>query len=604
MAHRPSSKSRAPLSLEASLDEENREVLASLETRRASSPGIRQTHRTATPPITTRSMLDADRSPHSTPRHGSIAGLSPGVTSPRHAPPSRLDPADPSTWTKAHSSKPNSPVLEKKQPVTRARGASDANSGAGYVGLPMPEHSSSKPASASSRAREPSGDAATVAVLGGVSGEHVGQPASLSHRHNSTTATGKHSRSPSGRITSPVVHSPGLLSPSSPGKVVTPSGATDNGGARRTLSDKSNSFSTITDDSEEAPVRVPIDQTQEEEALESSDEAGSSGSEDESRGRSRYSGTGSGSKADTSQSSVDNIEPPASTGPRQSHSQVIKSLLEPSIKITSPSGEGLQSSHLEAQAQVTVKDRRLSTSSMVSDDGEAHAIAKAKSLGLNISPLDTKVTDRHVRMIIRGDWAHIHAEAESHGKTVRTYLACTDLSQEATYALEWTVGTIMRDGDTLLAIYTIEDETTELESLTGSVDARKVGKKEMERLKAIDEITQTFLRFVRKTTLQVRCMIEVIHCKSPKHLIIGAIDELDPTLTVVGTRGRSSLKGVLLGSFSNYLVTKSSSPVMVARRKPKKPKAHAHIGSNKARLSNNLSAARLPRKSLTQARID
>jgi len=55
------------------------------------------------------------------------------------------------------------------------------------------------------------------------------------------------------------------------------------------------------------------------------------------------------------------------------------------------------------------------------------------------------------------------------------------------------------------------------------VDARKVSKKEMERLRAIEDITQTFLKLVRKTSLQVRCMIEVIHCKSPKHLILGAV---------------------------------------------------------------------------------
>jgi hypothetical protein len=220
----------------------------------------------------------------------------------------------------------------------------------------------------------------------------------------------------------------------------------------------------------------------------------------------------------------------------------------------------------------------MSTATSVASDGDEDAIAKAKTLGLNISPLDTKVQDRHVRMLLRGEWTRFQQEAEAGERNVRTYLACTDLSVEATYALEWTVGTIMRDGDTLLAIYAIEDETagspsknnkqteadrealhqegakagkdandamaqltrqttnregneiqtkfipaTEAESLTGSVDARKVGKKEMERLKAIDDITQNFLRLVRKTTLQVRCMIEVIHCKSPKHLILGAV---------------------------------------------------------------------------------
>jgi hypothetical protein len=39
---------------------------------------------------------------------------------------------------------------------------------------------------------------------------------------------------------------------------------------------------------------------------------------------------------------------------------------------------------------------------------------------------------------------------------------------------------------------------------------------------------------------------------------------------VLGSRGRSAIKGVLLGSFSNYLVTKSSVPVMVARKKLRK----------------------------------
>jgi hypothetical protein len=84
------------------------------------------------------------------------------------------------------------------------------------------------------------------------------------------------------------------------------------------------------------------------------------------------------------------------------------------------------------------------------------------------------------------------------------------------------------------------------------------------------------------------------------------IDELEPTLCVVGTRGRSSLKGVLLGSFSNYLVTKSSVPVMVARRRMKKSHSGPLISSSKIRLKNNLTASNFPmkRKGLTQARID
>ena len=53
-------------------------------------------------------------------------------------------------------------------------------------------------------------------------------------------------------------------------------------------------------------------------------------------------------------------------------------------------------------------------------------------------------------------------------------------------------------------------------------------------------------------------------------MITELIDFLSPTLVIIGSRGRSAVKGVLLGSFSNYLVTKSSVPVMVARKKLRK----------------------------------
>jgi Universal stress protein family len=72
---------------------------------------------------------------------------------------------------------------------------------------------------------------------------------------------------------------------------------------------------------------------------------------------------------------------------------------------------------------------------------------------------------------------------------------------------------------------------------------------------------------------------------------------------VLGSRGRSALKGVLLGSFSNYLVTKSSVPVMVARKKLKK---HAKMKVSHIRLTNNLQTPSTPnkRKRLNEAKIE
>lgn len=55
----------------------------------------------------------------------------------------------------------------------------------------------------------------------------------------------------------------------------------------------------------------------------------------------------------------------------------------------------------------------------------------------------------------------------------------------------------------------------------------------------------------------------------PRHMLIDLIDYIQPTLVIVGTRGLSHLKGVILGSVSHYLIQKSSAPVMVTRRRLK-----------------------------------
>ncbi|KIW34546.1 uncharacterized protein PV07_01323 [Cladophialophora immunda] len=673
---RPPSRSRAPMSMEALLDEENREVLAALDRKRPSSPIPRfKPPRTATPPPV-RSMLDVD-SP--TPRHGSIAGIGVGVTSPNSSrkPAKELDPSDPSSWTSPHSSKPSSPVLTKTSPVTtRQRNSSETERPVGLPKIQADEKRgfeqnyqfdiSSIPSSSSAsrsspdnkRPREGSGSAMAAALSGDLASLHVGVPAGGHGRHNSTVGVGASSRSPSSRIRKPEPPKAGFLSPTSPsGPLTTRSGTVVDDQAHLRLS--SGSFSTATEDSEEGFDRFTKDRVAgEEDAVDDSDEdvLSPSSDEDETRGRSERRKLSATTAATDAKSSATNGASSPEGVKRTSHSQqFVRSLLEPSISITSPTGENVT----DQKGDTGTPIRRSSVTSAEEDDDEEAAIRKAKTLALNISPLDSTVADRHVRIILRGNWAHFYQESEVGKRTARLYLLCSDQSVEASYAMEWVVGTMMRDGDTLLAIYAIEDESsgktteaereiltaegskagkdasavmqtltrqttqgggtsfglgkesqyipaTEVESLTGSVDARKVSKKEMERLKAIEGLTQDFVKLVRKTTLQVRCMVEVIHCKSPKHLILGAIDELDPTLCVVGTRGRSSLKGVLLGSFSNYLVTKSSVPVMVARKKMRKTHSNTRISSSKVRLTNNLMASHLPpkRRGLQQARID
>ncbi|KAM3416295.1 hypothetical protein BST61_g7901 [Cercospora zeina] len=255
------------------------------------------------------------------------------------------------------------------------------------------------------------------------------------------------------------------------------------------------------------------------------------------------------------------------------------------------------------------------TTPLHSDDESASELLAAQKLSLSISQVhSTPSAHRAIRQILRGDFAHFQQEAEDGRKRQRMYLVATDISPEAEYALEWTIGTVLRDGDTLFAVFAADEDTvgddggvqlghgadsvrdtasilksmpTTVQPQTNTLGPSPLGRTSLggdarsrsrgvysnadaERRKAVETITERCVRLLRKTRLQVRVVVEVFHCKSPRHMVTEVIDFLSPTLVIIGSRGQSAMKGVLLGSFSNYLVTKSSVPVMVARKKLRK----------------------------------
>ncbi|KAJ5383530.1 Universal stress protein A [Penicillium concentricum] len=276
------------------------------------------------------------------------------------------------------------------------------------------------------------------------------------------------------------------------------------------------------------------------------------------------------------------------------------------------------------------------------DEAEIGDIHRAQKLGISMSAIDNGVHNRSIRTIVRGNFSTPQDDGSRRRR--RKYLIATDLSEESVYALEWTIGTVLRDGDTIFAIYAIHEDSTTTSAVqvgegakvmkdatavvgtqtkeanqnyasrtilgrlgpgtaskTHSADSRASSIAEAERVRAVETVSQTCVNLLRKTVLQVRIAVEVIHCKNPKSMITEAIDELEPTLVIVGARGQSALKGVLLGSFSNYLLSNSSVPVMVARRRLKRHTWKEKLkGTANVRLSNNL----ITPKSLSQAKVD
>lgn len=361
----------------------------------------------------------------------------------------------------------------------------------------------------------------------------------------------------------------------------------------------------------------------------------------------------------------------------------VRSLLEPQINVTGPNGERMvrRNSSGIVHPHTSFDQGGSGFSTPVHSDHEENMaeMKSAQQLSLNISPIQSSPeAHRCVRQVVRGNYTQFAEDAQKGLRRQRVYLVSTDLSDEAAYALEWTIGTVLRDGDTLLAVYAVDEETGvtttdasgapisqgttgRLESdhlkqtlsnhdelsttkpgysaLSSSIMATEanvsaMSKAERDRYQACVEVSDRCVKLLRKTRLQVRAVVEVFHCKSPKHMItevvrhskinraflhaanvnpvdrlLGAnpchsrIERQEQLERVSGTSPCRCMKNtkpsrVLLGSFSNYLVTKSSVPVMVARKRLRK---HSKYKRQNVRMSNVITGTN---DRLANAKID
>jgi nucleotide-binding universal stress UspA family protein len=278
-----------------------------------------------------------------------------------------------------------------------------------------------------------------------------------------------------------------------------------------------------------------------------------------------------------------------------------KSLLtspNPELKFTDASGGGIR--HKSDVAPDSSYEKDIPGSSVNSANNsenelEKDEIRKAQQLGVKLTEISSvPENNRSVRIIYRGDYVKIVATAKEEHKELRKYLVATDLSEESSHAMEWAIGTVLRDGDTLVAICCLTDEslaeglgtddakanhlghhglsvesaplksssisllatsfhhTSSLAGDSGSnistsgspaPSGRNQNPAEEERHRIVEEMTAKISRFLRRTKLQVRVIVEVIHCKNPKHLVNEVIDLVKPTLVILGSRGRSAIKG-------------------------------------------------------------
>ncbi|KAG2223619.1 hypothetical protein INT45_009978 [Circinella minor] len=146
----------------------------------------------------------------------------------------------------------------------------------------------------------------------------------------------------------------------------------------------------------------------------------------------------------------------------------------------------------------------------------------------------------------------------------RTYFAACDFSEESLYALEWVMGTMMRDGDSLYVLAVVNRED--------NPDAVKAGG--MTKAKELEKTSEAVTREARRILNQMLLFdITLITCAvvgRVKDVLAKEIQKLPLTMVVCGSKGRGTVKGLFMGSISTFLVHNSSVPVSVIRPPNKK----------------------------------
>lgn len=111
--------------------------------------------------------------------------------------------------------------------------------------------------------------------------------------------------------------------------------------------------------------------------------------------------------------------------------------------------------------------------------------------------------DRTCMTIVRGEF--LEMEKQGHYRRQRKYLVSSDLSPQATYAMEWAIGTVLREGDTLWVAQALGKDDEPCDEKDREANCR-----------ALAEETK---RLLKRTRLQVKIIIEIVAAKVPKHMI-------------------------------------------------------------------------------------
>ncbi|KAJ3041091.1 hypothetical protein HDV00_009991 [Rhizophlyctis rosea] len=129
------------------------------------------------------------------------------------------------------------------------------------------------------------------------------------------------------------------------------------------------------------------------------------------------------------------------------------------------------------------------------------------------------------------------------GKNV---LFALDESSHSVAALNWVFDYVLQDGDKLTTCVIADKESSE----------------------AVLSRVKTLLRAVwQSNDRNVTMTVRVLHGRNVGELICKLAAEINPAMLVLGSAGKSHVKGLLVGSVSNYCISHAPCATIIARMK-------------------------------------
>ncbi|KAI8143316.1 hypothetical protein BJV82DRAFT_612312 [Fennellomyces sp. T-0311] len=163
---------------------------------------------------------------------------------------------------------------------------------------------------------------------------------------------------------------------------------------------------------------------------------------------------------------------------------------------------------------------------------------------------------------------HYGACAERKVQKSRKYMMACDFGEESLYAMNWALGTMLRDGDHV-HVATIVSTEEDVEDMDDDHKYRLW--QEMDR-KSKQLISKVRSKLEEMLLYNITIVIYSIAGQT-KESLLELIYSVPLTMVVCGSREKGAFKGLLMGSVSTFLVHNAPVPVSVVRPQKKEKKS-------------------------------